>query len=64
MTGIGAAAIGMNVANGVRMMRKNITGLWPYCLLAAIAAAIGLAGLPLVAVLIAAIPLGLWGARP
>jgi len=63
MTGIGAAAIGMNIANGVRMMRKNITGRWPYLLLAAIAAAIGLAGLSLVAVLLAAIPLGLWGAR-
>ena len=63
MTGVGAAAIGMNIANGVRMMRKNITGVWPYILLAAIATAIGLAGMPLVAVLLAAIPLGLWGAR-
>ena len=63
MAGIGAAAIGMNIANGVRMLRKNIADAWAYVLLAVIALAIGWFNLPLVAVMLVGLPLGLWGAR-
>ena len=63
MAGIGAAAIGMNIANGVRMLRKNIADVWAYLLLAGIALAIGWFGLPLIAIMLIGLPLGLWGAR-
>ena len=63
MAGIGAAAIGMNIANGARMARRSIRGPVPAALLAITAAAVGLAGLPLVAVLAVMLPLSLFLAR-
>ena len=63
MAGVGAAAIGLNVANGARLSRRNLRGVPPVVLVIAIAAAVGLFGAPLLAVLVAALPLSLLLAR-
>lgn len=63
MTGLGAAAIGLNVATGIRMARRNIRALLPAGIMVAVAAAVGVGGLPLPAVLVALMPLSIWLAR-
>jgi len=60
MAGLGAAAIGMNVANGLRMTRRGIRKPWAAVLMLAIVAAVGIAGVSLLLALAVAIPLALW----
>jgi chromate transporter len=65
--GMGAVAIGLNLGTGVRLARRNITGLIPGAITAAVALSIGLAGFSLVHVLLVMIPVSLlaaWVTRP
>ncbi len=59
MIGLGAAAIGLNIANGARLARRNIRGPVPILLVVVTAAAVGLTGLPLAAVLAVMLPISL-----
>jgi chromate transporter len=59
MAGLGAAAIGMNIATGVRMTRKGIAGIWPAAVMAVTAVAIGAVGLPIYVVLPVMVPISL-----
>lgn len=63
MAGLGAGAIGMNLAMGVRMTRANIRGLVPAGVAGVTAVAIGILGLPLLPVLGVMLPLSLLLAR-
>jgi chromate transporter len=63
MSGLGAAAIGLNIATGLRMARHSIRALAPAAITIGTATAVGLAGLPLPAVLAAVLPLSIWLAR-
>ncbi len=64
MAGLGAGAIGMNLAMGVRMTRANIRGAIAAGIAAATAIGIGVFGLPLLPVLAVMLPLSLWLAGP
>jgi chromate transporter len=59
MVGLGAGAIGMNLAMGVRMIPANIGGKVSAAVALAVAASIGLAGLPLLPVLLVMLPVSL-----
>jgi len=63
MAGLGAAAIGLNVANGVRMMRRNVRSATAAAVMVVTAAAIGVAGFKLWMVLIVMLPVSLVLAR-
>lgn len=57
--GMGAVAIGLNLGTGVRLARRNITGIIPIAITAAIALSIGIAGFSLVHVLLVMMPVSL-----
>jgi chromate transporter len=56
MAGVGAGAIGLNVATGARMCQRGLGGAGGAVVAAGTALAIGWFGLPLPAVLLAALP--------
>jgi chromate transporter len=60
MAGLGATAIGLNVATGVRMTRKGITGLWPAGVMVLTAVGVGLLGLPIYVVLPVMVPISIF----
>lgn len=62
LTGMGAVAIGLNLGTGVRLARRNIRGIIPSVIAAAIAVGIGILGIPLVYVLPVMIPVSLLAA--
>lgn len=59
MAGVGAAAIGLNIANGARLSRRNLRGVLPIALVVITTAAVGLFGLPLLTVLLVMLPVSL-----
>ena len=66
MAGLGAAAIGLNVANGWRMMRRTVRGAAPALVMVATAALVGVLGFKLWAALALMVPVSLalaWRAR-
>ncbi len=63
MTGLGAAAIGLNLATGLRMMARNIRAVGAGVVMVATALAAGWFGVPLPLVLLVAAPLSLMLAR-
>jgi chromate transporter len=56
LTGLGAAAIGLTLATGWRMTRRGVRGVRALAVMAGVALAIGVARLPLLLVLVVAIP--------
>ena len=60
LTGMGAVAIGMNLGTGIRLARRNIRGVVPIGIVAAVTIAIGILGFPLVQVLAVMMPLSLF----
>ncbi len=67
LAGMGAVAIGLNLGTGVRLARRNISGLLPVLVTAAIALSIGVLDFPVVHVLLVMMPLSLllaWLAQP
>ena len=65
--GMGAVAIGMNLGTGVRLARRNISGLIPIAVTAIVTLSIGVFGLSLVHVLLVTMPVSLllaWLTRP
>lgn len=64
MAGLGAGAIGMNLAMGIRMTRANIRGVVPAAVAAVTAVLIGILGLPMLPVLGVMLPLSLLLAGP
>jgi chromate transporter len=65
--GMGAVAIGLNLGTGVRLARRNIRGLIPIAITAAITLSIGVFGFRLVDVLAVMMPVSLllaWVSRP
>ncbi len=56
--GLGAVAIAMNVANGVRLMRKNIRKHRQIAVVISVAVAVGLFHAPLLYTLAVAVPVG------
>ena len=70
LAGVAAAAIGLVLANGVRLARRNILGVIPAATMAATAVAIGVLRLPLLPVLAVMVPAsfllaqrGIWWGR-
>lgn len=59
LAGAGAAAIGLNLANGVRLTRRNVRGAAGWAVMTGTAAAIGILGIPLLWTLAVAIPVSL-----
>ncbi|MBV9654774.1 MAG: chromate transporter [Acetobacteraceae bacterium] len=59
LSGMGAAAIGLMLANGVRLTPRNVQGARGWGVMLAVAIAIGAFRLPLLPVLAAAVPLSL-----
>lgn len=59
MAGLGAGAVGMNIAMGVRMTRANIRGLAQAAVATVLAVSIGVFGVPLVPVLLVMLPVSL-----
>jgi chromate transporter len=59
LAGTGAAAIGLNLANGVRLAPRNVRGLAGWAVMLGTAAAIGVLRIPLPWTLAGAIPLSL-----
>jgi len=57
--GMGAVAIGLNLATAVRLARRNITGLLPMLITAVITVSIGILGFSLVHVLLVMLPVSL-----
>jgi chromate transporter len=67
LAGMGAAAIGLNLGTGVRLARRNISGLVPIGVTAIVALSIGVAAFSLVHVLLVMMPVSLllaWLTRP
>jgi chromate transporter len=65
--GMGAVAIGLNLGTGVRLARRNISGLVPILVTAIITVSIGVFGFRLVHVLLVMMPVSLllaWLTRP
>ena len=65
--GMGAAAIGLNLGTGVRLARRNITGVIPAAITAVVTLSIGVFGFSLVHVLLVMLPVSLlaaWVTRP
>jgi chromate transporter len=63
MAGLGAGAIGMNLAMGIGMTRANIRGAVPAAVAAVVAVAVGIIGLPILPVLGVMLPVSLLLAR-
>jgi chromate transporter len=59
MVGLGAGAIGLNAANGLRMTRRNVRGLSGAAVMLTTALAVGVVRLPLLAVLAVMVPVSL-----
>jgi chromate transporter len=57
--GMGAVAIGLNLGTGVRLARRNISGVIPIVITAIVALSIGVAGFSLVHVLLVMMPVSL-----
>lgn len=64
MAGLGAAAIGLNLAMALRMTRRGISGAAPAAVMAGVALAVGVFDLPLLPVVLLALPAGVLAARP
>ncbi|WP_428483684.1 chromate transporter [Rhodopila sp.] len=67
LAGMGAVAIGLNLGTGVRLAVRNINGLVPVLVTAAVTVAIGILGFPLLRVLLVMLPVSLlaaWLTRP
>jgi chromate transporter len=64
LAGMGAAAIGLNLATGVRLTRRNVRGFGQACITAGTAVAVGLLGWPLLPVLLTVVPASLYLTRP
>jgi chromate transporter len=65
--GMGAVAIGLNLGTGVRLARRNLRGVIPIGVTAAVTVSIGIFGFSLVHVLVVMMPLSLllaWITRP
>jgi len=65
--GMGAVAIGLNLGTGVRLARRNISGLVPIGVTAVVTLSIGVFGFSLVHVLLVMMPVSLvlaWLTRP
>ena len=65
--GMGAVAIGLNIGTGVRLARRNISGLVPIAITAIVTLSIGVIGYSLVHVLLVMMPVSLllaWLTRP
>ncbi len=65
--GMGAVAIGLNLGTGVRLARRNISGLIPIVITAVVTLSIGVLGFSLVHVLLVMLPVSLlaaWMTRP
>jgi chromate transporter len=65
--GMGAVAIGLNLGTGVRLARRNISGLIPVAVTAVVTLSIGVFGFALMHVLIVMMPVSLllaWLTRP
>jgi chromate transporter len=56
MAGLGAAAIGLTLANAISMTRQAVSGPAAAVVIAAVAVAFGLLGVPLLVVLVVALP--------
>jgi chromate transporter len=63
MAGLGCAAIGLNIANGLRMAGRNLRAVIPVAVMLVTVLAVGVARLPLLAVLVVLVPVNLWLAR-
>jgi chromate transporter len=59
LSGMGAAAIGLNLGTGIRLARRGIRGIAPGLIAIIVALSVGVAGLPLLRVLAVMIPLSL-----
>jgi chromate transporter len=59
LVGMGAVAIGLNLGTGVRLARRNISGLVPIAVTAIVTVSIGVFGFPLLYVMMAVLPLSL-----
>lgn len=57
--GLGAVAIGMNAANGIRLSRRNVRHLRQLAMIALVAGVIGFSNLPLFGVLVVVVPLSI-----
>jgi chromate transporter len=67
LAGMGAVAIGLNLGTGIRLARRNISGLIPAAITATVALSIGACGFPLGRVLLVMLPVSLlaaWLTRP
>ena len=67
LAGMGAVAIGLNLGTGVRLARRNISGLIPIAITAIVTVSIGVFGFPLLYTMLAVMPLSLllaWLTRP
>lgn len=64
LEGMGAAAIGLNLATGVRLTRRNVRGAGAAAVTVGVAVGIGVLGWPLLPVLLAAVPASLYLTRP
>jgi chromate transporter len=62
LAGMGAVAIGLNLGTGVRLARRNITGLIPIAITAAVTLSIGVFGFSLLRVLLVMLPVSLLAA--
>lgn len=59
LAGMGAVAIGLNLATGVRLARRNLRGVAPACVMLATTIGIGVLRIPLVEVLVVMFPVSL-----
>ena len=59
LSGMGAAAIGLNLGTGIRLARGGVTRVIPAVVTAIVALSVGVVGLPLLKVLAAMIPVSL-----
>jgi chromate transporter len=59
LSGMGAAAIGLNLGTGIRLAHRGIRGVIPALIAATVALSVGVAGLPLLRVLAVMIPVSL-----
>lgn len=59
LAGMGAVAIGLNLGTGIRLMRRNISGIGPLSIMAAVIVGIGILGFRLPHVLGVVMPISL-----
>jgi chromate transporter len=66
LSGMGAVAIGLNLGTGIRLARRNLSGIGPVLITAVIALSIGVFGFRLITVLAVMLPASLllaWAGR-